>query len=312
MPIFSIASTSEITNPTTAKRLKLDGNKFFLNGQKKLLSPFTGAEFQGLIMQNQITPNICNQIAKDQYFKLAKMFKSDEVVSTVISALPSGAAGVTITATTTNANTGKEPTTKADIFYLLYQFGQFYLQVYPNKMAGFLEYLGFLTKECQNFSAAGLLHLDHQIHSQYMNNPDWNWEQSRYEIHRVFEKLKSKAENLLQGAVVSVTRLSTPRSGKPNSGSQFPKCQSSTFGTQGQGSRQLTFGSCASGDQQQQPGNRVEHCNNYNFQPKGCKNSSKYNQAHMCAYCGNPSHLAPFCTNQYYSQQPSSYPQQRY
>ena len=124
VPIFSVASTSEITDPSAAKRLKLDGNKFFPNGQKKSLSPFTGAEFQGLIMQNQITPNIRKQIAKDQYFKLAKMFKSDEVVSTVISAPPSGTAGVTVTATTTNANTGKEPTTKADIFYLLYQFGQ--------------------------------------------------------------------------------------------------------------------------------------------------------------------------------------------
>ena len=90
VPIFSTASKSESSDPTAPNRLKLDANEFFPNGQRKLLSPFMGADFQGLIMQNQITPVIRNQIAKDQYFELSKMFKSDEVVSTVISAPPSG------------------------------------------------------------------------------------------------------------------------------------------------------------------------------------------------------------------------------
>ena len=137
------------------------------------------------------------------------MYNNQETVSTVIAAPANGSSGVTVTAHTTSAPTSKDPATKADFFYLLYQFGHFYLQVNPNKVAGFLEYLGFLTKECKEFSVAGISCLDCQIRSQYINHPDWNWEQSRSEVSRVFHSMKGKAENLLPGSILQVAKNSS-------------------------------------------------------------------------------------------------------
>ena len=206
-----------------AKHLRVDGNEFHLDGRKKVTELFTGVDFTGLIMQNSMPPDIRNSIAKDKFFEISKLYKCDEVVSTVLSAPSSGAPGVTVTATTTSGASGKDPTTKSEIFYLLYQFGMFYLQLYPAKIAGFLEYLGFLTKEAKDFNVAGLLRLDNAIRSQYINHPDWNWDQSRTEISRAFNQLSRHAENLLPGAVVHVVKGSAATPSKqPRGGVSMP------------------------------------------------------------------------------------------
>ena len=274
-----------------AKRLHVDTNEFHLDGHKKVTEPFTGADFTGLIMQNSIPPDIRNSITKDKFFEIYKLYKCDKVISTVLSAPSLGAPGVTITATTTSGASGKDPTTKSEIFYLLYQFGMFYLQLYPAKIAGFLEYLGFLTKEAKDFNVASLLRLDNAIRSQYINHPDWNWDQSHTEISRVFNQLSRRAENLLPGAVVHVVKGSAATPSKQPRGGRFQRHPRTGF--------RLSFPPPTWGPfppQQSQAPGHVERCNNYNFSPKGCRNA-KCQRLHMCAYCGDPTHLAPFCNS---------------
>ena len=46
----------------------------------------------------------------------------------------------------------RQPKTKAEVFSLLCNFGQFYLQIYPAKTAGFLEYLRYLTENTSDMT----------------------------------------------------------------------------------------------------------------------------------------------------------------
>ena len=76
-----------------------------------------------------------------------------------------------VTVTTTTKNVPKKITNKSELFYLLYNFGQYYLQLYPEKASSFLEYCAFLTKICDDFTAQSLVELDNQIRKEYVIHP---------------------------------------------------------------------------------------------------------------------------------------------
>ena len=61
--------------------------------------------------------------------------------------------------------------TKGEYFQLLYAFAQYYLQVYSNKTASFLEYLAYMSTYASELSVQGLLKLDNEFHHMYIQNP---------------------------------------------------------------------------------------------------------------------------------------------
>ena len=155
-----------------------------MNGPKLTPAKYSGMDFSGLIHQYKVEPKFRNNIARDEYFDLVKMFKAEDSRIDTPFVTNFQDAGVL----TVNVPKSALPKSKGDVFQLLYTFGQYYLQVYLGKAAGFLEYMAYLTSYSSEFTVQGLLKLDSEIHRLYVLNPGWNWEQSRYEIARITER----------------------------------------------------------------------------------------------------------------------------
>ena len=77
---------------------------------------------------------------------------------------------------TVDPHKGTGPKTRPEFFQLLYLFGQFYLQCYPEKTAAFLEYLSFLTKYGIVYTVQLLVKLDNQIRRYFVQHPTLNWD----------------------------------------------------------------------------------------------------------------------------------------
>ena len=77
------------------------------------------------------------------------------------------------------------PSTHPELSQLLYEFGQFYLQLYSAKATAFLEYLTFLTKYGIVFSVLLLVKLDNNIRHFYVQRPHLNWDVTRVEVQRM-------------------------------------------------------------------------------------------------------------------------------
>ena len=121
----------------------------------------------GLVLFKRVTEDICRLIGKNEFFPLAKMYTGEEITTTQLGH---------VTVTTTSKNVPKPISNKSELFYLLYNFGQYYLQLYPEKASGFLEYLAFLTKVCDRFTVSALVELDNQIRKETVQHPQWNWD----------------------------------------------------------------------------------------------------------------------------------------
>ena len=93
---------------------------------------------------------------------MSKMYMGEEITTTQLGH---------VTMTTTSKNVPKPITNKSELFFLLYKFGQYYLQLYLEKASGFLEYLAFLTKVCDWFTVSALVELDNQISKEYVQHP---------------------------------------------------------------------------------------------------------------------------------------------
>ena len=72
---------------------------------------------------------------------------------------------------------------KYEIFELLYLFGMYYLQCYPEKYATlFLDYCSFLTVVSKDRTVSEMLQLDTVLHGYYVANPEINWSQDNFEV----------------------------------------------------------------------------------------------------------------------------------
>ena len=254
-----------------AKRLKEDKAEFALHGPKLVPADYTGMNFEGLIHHYRVDQKLRAKIARDEFFDLVKLFKLDDArVETpfVTNLQESGLL-------TVNIPKAAQPKTKGDFFLLLYAFGQFYLQVYPDKTASFLEYLAYMMHYSTEFTVQGLLRLDSELRRLYIQNPAWNWNQSGYEVARVTERHLRDKNNLV---LVSQSKQN----------SKFSKNNSFRGrGSRGRGSASFVSTSAQPASQSS------ERCINFN---KGwCKLGSKCYRQHICFACGDKNHKAFNC-----------------
>ena len=105
----------------------------------------------------------------NEIFKLVKLYQLQEILQE-----PNNG-GDTVTKVT-------EPQHKYEIFELLYLFGMYYLQVYPEKAASFLAYCSFLTAISKDCMVSEMLNLDSELCGYYMANPEMNWSQGNFEV----------------------------------------------------------------------------------------------------------------------------------
>ena len=185
-----------------------------VDGVKKVPAEYCGTNMEGLVMHSSVPVKVRNMIAKNEFLELSRMFNSEETVAANIG-------GFTIMSAANN----KSITKKSEVFYLLYQFGQYYLQVFPEKAIAFLEYLGFLTKYAASFSVQGLIKLDSALRTQYTAHPVWNWDQSRIQINRIYDLIARDQSNLAVGSGITYKTAGKPPQAKvqPQVNFQKPK-----------------------------------------------------------------------------------------
>ena len=230
-----------------------DTCEFYSYGECIKPMDFQGFDFIGLIYHNRVDRRYREKIVQDEFFELYKLYKLEESSEQYVSMNEEGYLSF-------NVHKPTQPKRKAEIFSLLYDFGQFYLQIYPAKTAGFLEYLHYLTENTSDMTVQGVLKLDTAIRWQYVNYPHWNWEQSRHEINCLLPMFKVDKNNLLVTA--SSRHPNKPVRSRPLNKNR-PKPSFSKFAT----SRPDTTP-------------KTGRCRNYNY--KSCKFGNKCFREHVC------------------------------
>ena len=212
-------SESDEDGPPQPKRSRALASEFDEDGLLRKVPEYKGMNVNGLVLFKRVTEDIRKLIGKNEFFPLAKMYTGEEITTTQLGH---------VTVTTTSKNVPKPITNKSELFYLLYNFGQYYLQLYPEKASGFLEYLAFLTKVCDCFTVSALVELDNQICKEYVQHPQWNWDQTNAIIDKIYMYFAREADNMKSGGA------STSSAGQGSTGS-VPR------GKQGKGKKQPFF-----------------------------------------------------------------------
>ena len=148
-------------------------SEFTVKGLYKLSVHYDHMQIGGLYRMFRVNKVWCNKIARGEFVELGKLFKPenrDAVSKAQASSEPGGSA------------TGTGPHTKLEFFDLLYSFASYYLQVYPDKLLGFLDYCIYLTACSRDLTVKGMILLDKEFRSWFMANTHSNWGQDNYEI----------------------------------------------------------------------------------------------------------------------------------
>ena len=148
-------------------------SEFTLQGIKKIPAEFNGMSGKGIRRHLRISATFRNKIARNEFFELAELYKFISAKSLRYKSPLD---------TESSARKANEPQTKTEVFELLYLFGMFYLQVFPEKMLGFLDHCSYLTTCSKTYHVPGLLRLDSALRELYITNPEWNWSQDHYEV----------------------------------------------------------------------------------------------------------------------------------
>ena len=148
-------------------------SEFNLHGIKKIPAEFNGMSGTGICRHLHILSTFRNKIVRNKFFELSELYKFISAWSLKYKS-PLDA--------DSNSKMASEPQTKTEVFELLYLFGMFYLQVFPEKMLGFLNHCSYLTTCSKTYHVPGLLHLDSALRELYITNPEWNWSQDHYEV----------------------------------------------------------------------------------------------------------------------------------
>ena len=115
--------------PSTSKKKKAKSSELFtVDGELKVPPQYNGQNMTELVMHSQVPSELVEQIGSNTFFELSQMFSGEELTTTQVGNLEIKSKG-----------NPKQITKKSEIFFLLYQWGMYYLQVYPEKAAGFLE-----------------------------------------------------------------------------------------------------------------------------------------------------------------------------
>ena len=200
----SSSSDDEEENHRPAKKKKksMQSELFTLDSELKSPAQYQGMDMSNLVMHSQIPNDIFAKIATNKFFDLQELFSGAELST-------ANANGYK----TKNVN-AKPISKKSEIFYLLYTFGMYYLQLFPQKAAGFLEYLAYLTKFGAPFNVPGLLKLDSALRVHYIKHPEWNWDQNNVTIYRTFDLLSRNPKIGSQVGRSLHTNLNTRQKGR--------------------------------------------------------------------------------------------------
>ena len=243
-------------------------------------------DLQGLIYIKNVDVHCREAIAKHRFFELADLLKSDSLhyrpqrSVTHTEELPDGRV---VTYTTPLQGKASEPKTRPELYQLLYAFGQYYLQCFPAKTAGFLEYLTYLTKYCAHLSMPILVSLEVSIRKFYVEHPDLNWNVTRDEVQHLFKHAEQEQEKMTRTASQNRTPNKTRTPQAPHPGPGTKSRRSYRFDQTHRGQPQAVGHDDA----------RDRRCKNWNFSE--CRDDPRCYREHICWYCG-AGHKGKHCT----------------
>ena len=162
-------------NPVKAKhRKKEKQSEFDGYGIKKTPPEYFGIRGDGLYRHLKVYRNYHNKIVCSQFFKLDQLIKF--------------VSGHQL-ARASDEDPAKEVHSIPDLFECLFLFSMFYLQLYPEKMLGFLDYCAHLSNYAHFCSPGGLVKIDAELHGWYVDHPENNWSQDNFEIVNIKTEL---------------------------------------------------------------------------------------------------------------------------
>ena len=281
-------ATNAISGEPPLKRPRVEEKReFTLDGLKCTPVEFKSMDLQGLIYIKTVDVNCHEAIAKNRFFELADLLKSDSLhyrlqrSVTHTEELPDGRV---VMYSTPLQGKALEPKMRPELYQLLYTFGQYYLQCFPAKTVGFLEYLTYLTKYCAHLSMPILVSLEMSIRKFYMEHPDLNGNIMQDEMQHLFKNVDQEQEKLNRTA----NQNRTPNKGRPQ---QLSPHRSGT-----KSKRPHRFDQNQPRSQSQSAGSddtQECRCKNWNFSE--CRDDPRCYCEHICWYCG-AGHKGKHCT----------------
>ena len=226
---------------------------------------------KGLKCHLRVDKNTHNKIVKNEFFKLNYLAKF------LIMRRSTRASG---------DETSKDTQSIPDLFECLYLYGMYYLQAYPEKTLGFLNYCSTLSGYARFCSPEGLLHVNAELRGWYVAHPEHNWSQDNFEVINIKTELAGDE---------SVRRKTSNRSGGAR-GRGAPQMQGSQGVFRGRG---CSRGSSCGGNQDRamgfsatsRPALSSQICDRFNCGEcvlDGCP------RTHIC-YCCDPTHCLLNC-----------------
>ena len=275
---------------SSLKRSRADKSEFYLNGEKKVPAPYSKMMMEELLNPGSVDPQCREKIGRDEFFKLHHLFNADDLEAGC--ARQSREEGTSVVPFNAGASHKGAPCSRSELFQLLYAFGQYYLQCYPQKACGFLEYLAYISKYGQTYSVPTLVKLDNSIRRFFIQRPALNWDVTHREIDR-FEKdaniYQEKEKRSQSGHTPSKGRGSSAAQGSPQA-SRSSHCSCS---------RDSGYRRDGRGDYSQQDYRstttdpRENRCKNWNW--RVCEDDPRCHREHVCYYCGSTAHKAKDC-----------------
>ena len=155
-------------DPLEAKQRKEEKqSEFDEYGIKKSPPKYFGMCGKGLRCHLKVDKNTRNKIVKNKFFKLNYLAKF------LIVCRSTRASG---------DETSKEMQSIPDRFKCLYLYSMYYLQAYPEKTLGFLNYCSTLSGYAWFCSPEGLLHVDAELRGWYVAHLEHNWSQDNFKV----------------------------------------------------------------------------------------------------------------------------------
>ena len=147
---------------------------------------------KGLRTLETVDQNVCDKIARNEFVELVSLHKVEDAEH---SHRKQG--GVD----TENSASKMSIKDWLEFFYLLYKFGMYYLQCYPEKAVDFLEYMAFLTRYGKKYMVSQLVRLHTSCCRYFVQNPEVNWDPSLPHIKRFVHDIQVEAEEPKGGSV---------------------------------------------------------------------------------------------------------------
>ena len=276
-----------------SKKPKTDKREFFLNGEKVTPAPYERMMMEELLNPGSVDPRCREKVARDEFFELHHLYNVDDLETA--NAKQSREEGAAVVPFQSGSTPKGAPRSRSELFQLLYSFGQYYLQCYPQKACGFLEYLAYISKYGQTYTVSTLVKLDNSIRRFFIHRPHLNWDVTRREIGR-FEK---DAE-IFQEKELSARTGRTPSKGRGGGGHHGSPHQSHQSRTpKRSASHDNGFRNDRRGDSSRRdPGSssadpRDSRCRNWNY--RTCEDDPRCHREHVCYKCGATGHKAPDC-----------------